>query len=564
MTLQMVRPSRSRGAVPVVLALASLAGWALPAPASADERTGRVLVRIAGPAGDAPAARAATVRAVVARSGARRTGVALPRLRTEVLRPPPGVPVAAFARTLRALPGVEGVELERRHRLRVVPDDPALVTAEPRATAPDTALQWWVRRTGLFGAWDITRGEDAKVAIIDTGIDGQHPEFAGRILDAQDRDPGGTGSATTDEIGHGTHVASLACAAGDNGIGITGAGLGCRLLVYKTDLSDASIAQSIMSAADAGAHAINMSFGTDGSRPAARVLVDAIDYAVARGAVLVAAAADEPIEEQGDPSNVLQPTGTGPDLTAGRGLSVTAANFLDRRASFAGLGSQISLAAYGAYNVSGGPRGLFGALPGQTTEIERGGLFDEGCSCRASLDGDDRYGYLQGTSMAAPIVAASAALVRELNPDLPALEVVRLLKATARRPAGTGWTAELGWGILDTGAAVTAARTIDRRAPTSRLRRPARPRHGRLTLRWTAADRAPSRLVPSGLQAVEVWRSANGGRARRVATSRGSRVRLRVAAGSRYTFFTVAVDRAGNREVRPSKPDVRVAVARRR
>ncbi len=560
--MQMAGPSRPRRTRIVGLALISFA--CLCAPASAEDRTGRLLVRLdPGPSG-APAARAAAVRAVVSRSGARRTGIALPKLRTEVLRPPVGVSPSAFARTLRALPGVAGVELERRHRLRFVPDDPALVTAEPRATAPETPLQWWVGRTGLFGAWDITRGEDAKVAVIDTGIDGQHPEFAGRILQAVDRDPGGSGTATTDEIGHGTHVASLACAAGDNGIGMTGAGLGCRLLVYKTDLSDSSIAQSIMSAADAGAHAINMSFGTDGSQPAARVLVDAIDYAVDRGAVLVAAAADAPVEEQGDPSNVLQPTATGPDITAGRGLSVTAANFLDERASFAGLGSQISLAAYGAYNVSGGPRGMFGAFPAQTTELERGGLFDAGCSCRASVDGDDRYAYLQGTSMAAPIVAASAALVRELNPDIPVLEVVRLMKATARRPQGTGWTAELGWGILDTGAAVAAARTMDRRPPTSRLRKPGRPKAGRLTLSWTAADRAPARLVAGGLDTVEVWRSANGRRARKVATSRGSRIRLRVAAGSRYTFFTVAVDKAGNREAAPSSPDARIRIARRR
>lgn len=557
----MVSQPRLRGAVLVVLVL--LASWAAPS-AAADGTTGRVLVELEGRAAGTPVARASAVRSIVRRSGARRTGVALPQLRTEVLRPPAGVGPAAFARALRGLPGVAAAEVERRHRLRYVPDDPSLATAEPRATAPETPLQWWVARTGLFTAWDITRGEGATVAVIDTGIDGGHPDFAGRILSAQDVDPGGGGTATTDEVGHGTHVASMACAAGDNAVGIVGAGFACRLLVYKTDLSDASIAQSITSAADAGAHAINMSFGTDGSRPAARVLVEAIDYAVAKGAVLVAAAADEPVEEQGDPSNVLQPTGTGPDMTAGKGLSVTAANFLDERASFAGLGSQISLAAYGAYNVSGGPRGLFGAFPSGTTELERGGLFDAGCSCRASLDGDDRYAYLQGTSMAAPIVAAGAALVRELNPDIPVLEVVRLLKATARRPAGTGWTAGLGWGILDVGAAVSAARTIDRRVPTSKLRRPGKPKDGRLTLRWTAADPSAPELVASGVEEVEIWRSANGRKARRVATSRGSQVRLKVARGSRYAFFTVAVDEAGNRESAPARPDARVRIARAR
>jgi subtilisin family serine protease len=543
-------------------ALATLLASAfLVVPATAaGATTGRLLVtwdRAPATQAQAPRAHASALRTAGAR-----TIATLPRLRTDVVRPPAGVAPSAFARTLRAVDGVRLVQAERRHELRYQPNDPSLVTPEPRATAPDTPLQWWVQRTGLFTAWDITRGDNARIAVLDTGIDGGHPEFAGRIVGAVDDDASGEGTATTDEIGHGTHVASMACAAGDNGAGLVGAGFACKMLIYKTDLSDSSVARSIVAATDAGVHAINMSFGTDGRQPAAQVIVDAIAYAVRHDVVLVAAAADEPVEEQGDPSNVLQPTGTGADITAGLGLSVTAANFLDKRANFAGMGSQISLAAYGAYNVSGGPRGIFGAFPAQETSLERGSIFTPGCSCRATLDGDSRYAYLQGTSMAAPIVTATAALVRELNPDLKALEVVRLLKETASRPAGSGWNPDLGWGILDAGAAITAARTIDRRAPVSRLRRPAAPRGGRVTLKWTAQDDAPARLQASGLDTIEVWRAANGRKARRVARTRKSSVRLKVARGSRYDFFTIAVDRAGNREREPARADVRVRVAR--
>lgn len=549
-------PTGSRWTAPLALcALALLAG---PGTAHAGT-TGRLLVTYDA---QVPTARTSAVRAVIARSGGARAG-SLPRLRTDVVRPPTGVGPAAFARTLRRVRGVRRVQVERRHELRYQPDDPALVTPEPRATAPGTPLQWWAQRTGLFRAWDVTRGDGARVAVIDTGIDAGHPDLAGRILAAVDDDAPGGGTATTDEIGHGTHVASMACAAGDNGTGLVGAGFGCRMLIFKTDLSDGSVARSIVAATDAGAHAINMSFGTDGRRPAAQVIVDAVAYAVRHDVVLVAAAADEPVQEQGDPSNVLQPTGTGPDIAAGRGLSVTAANFHDQRASFAGLGSQISLAAYGAYNVSGGPRGIFGAFPAQRTRLEQGSIFTSGCNCRAALEGDERYAYLQGTSMAAPIVSAVAALVRELNPDLTALEVVRLLKETAARPAGTGWSAELGWGILDAGAAISVARGIDRRAPVSRLRRTAGPRDGRVTLRWTVRDAAPARLLPSGLDTIEVWRSANGRKARRVARTRKSSVRLKVARGSRYDFFTIAVDKAGNRELAPTRADVRVRASRR-
>ena len=98
--------------------------------------------------------------------------------------------------------------------------------------------------------------------------------------------------------------------------------------------------------------------------------------------------------------------------------------------------------------------------------LERGGTKDHpaGCGCRTSYHGDSRYAYLEGTSMAAPQVAATAALMRRMNPDLKAGDIIRLLKRTARRPAGRGWSPELGWGILDADAAVLAARSLDRSA----------------------------------------------------------------------------------------------------
>src|SRR3954453_4513426 len=91
--------------------------------------------------------------------------------------------------------------------------------------------------------------------------------------------------------------------------------------------------------------------------------------------------------------------------------------------------------------------------------------------------------------MAAPMVAAAAAMVRHLNPDMPATEMVRLLKQTARRPPGTGWTPELGWGILDAGTGLAVARTLDRRAPRSKMRvLPRRTGRTALTLRWRGGD----------------------------------------------------------------------------
>ncbi len=555
MTRRLAPPlAAAAAAAALTPAMVAAAGGRATAARPEGGTTGRLLVTL-----DAGATTRA-VRAAVIRTGAD-TGAVVPQIDLMTVRPPAGAGAEATATALRALPGVAKVEVERRFTLRDVPNDPALSTPETAPGTPaGTTLEWWAQRQNLPALWDITRGSKATVAVIDTGIDGGHPDLGPQISASIDNDATrGAGPATTDEVGHGTNVASLACAAGDNGIGLVGAGRDCRLLIVKSDLSDSSVATSIVQAVDGGADAINMSFGTDGSQPAATPIVRAIDYAVSNGVILVAAAADEPTQEQGDPSNVLQPTGTGSDITQGKGLSITAAEFSGRRAPFAGLGSQISMAAYGSFDQRVGPPGIFGAFPGNATDLEQASLFGPGCGCRATFNGDNRYAYLQGTSMAAPMVAAVAALIKDLNPDLSAPEVIRILKQTATRPAGTGFTADLGWGILNGGLAGAAARGVDRRAPTSSVRTTARVVRGRsVQLNIRSSDKAPPGLKASGVRKVELYRVANGGKARRLLTTTKSKVRVPVRRGSRYRFWTRAVDEAGNREAAPTKSDTTV------
>ncbi len=550
--------------LPVVV-LASPVAQAQAAP----ERTGRLLVTLdRPPATSAVGARAAA--ALLALGGVRLDGAQVPQIGLVSVRPTGGLALSALAAILRRQPGVRSVEVEHRYSLRYVPNDPALTAPEISAgTPPGISLQWWVGRIGLPAAWDVARGDNAVVAVIDTGVDGAHPDLAGKIADSIDNDGvPGHGGATSDENGHGTHVSALACGAGDNGFGVVGAGLNCRLLVIKSDLSDGSVARSIVQAADRGADALNMSFGTDGQIAPAQAVSQAIDYAVAKDVLLVAAAADNPVEENGDPANALQPTGTGPDITAGRGLTVTAANFSGARASFAGRGSQISLAAPGSFDDRLGPTGIFSAFPGNETQLESGGglLFPApGCRCRATFNGEARYAYLEGTSMAAPIVTGVAALVRQANPDATAQDVIRTLKQTATRPAGSGWNPELGWGIVDPTAALGAVRAIDRRAPQSRLTGRTRIRGARsFTLRWSGQDLALAGLSASGVALYEVYRSTNKGPFRRIKRTHATKLKVAVKPGSSYRYYTIAVDKAGNREVVPAKADLSTRVDRKR
>ena len=165
-------------AVTTGLAAASAAG-AAPVRA-ADPATGRLLVTVdRATAG----ARSAAVRAGIARAGARVAGPVVPQLRLITVRPSAGAARRrATAARLRRQPGVARVEVEHRARLRLLPNDPALSAPDPTPGTPaGVSMEWWAAREDLPSAWDVSRGAGAKVAVIDTGIDASHPEFAGRI-----------------------------------------------------------------------------------------------------------------------------------------------------------------------------------------------------------------------------------------------------------------------------------------------------------------------------------------------------------------------------------------------
>jgi serine protease len=539
-------------------ALATVAVAALAAPAAQAEgprHTDRWLAVLERPD---QARSPRLVDRLMDRTGVRRAGPGAPSLGVLTLRGS----ARAIGR-LRRDPAVGRVSREWVRGLRRVPNDPALWTAEGEyAVASGTPVQWTLARHGFPAAWDVTTGAEARVAVLDTGIDGTHPELAGKILSAESIDGS---DPRTDRDGHGTHVAGLACAATDDGRGVAGAGWGCGLHVVKlgTDVTgripDEDIVRGLALAIAHTPHAINMSFG---GGPDSAALDAAIQAAYDRGIVLVAAASNngEGIR-QGAPASLLQPDDA-ENLDAGRGLVVTAADFSDTRAG-TGRGPGVSLAAYGFYDETRGPPGLISTYPGAFTLRDLRSctpIVLSRCS-RRDLGGVNAYAYLQGTSMAAPHVAALAALVGALNPQLATSEKLRIIKATARRSGG--WSPDLGWGILDAAAAVDLARRVDRLAPASRVRVAKRGAR-RVRLRFRTRDPGAARgLLPSGVRRIELFGRRGGRPVRRLRSYRPRRgVVIRLRPG-RWRLYTQASDGAGNIEGAPRRPDDRVRVRRR-
>jgi len=543
----------ARIARPLLLALVALAVLS-PVASARVERTGRYLVTF----DEKRTARSSVLlREVLDDTGARRAGDGVPELGVATVKGSPRA-IAALGRD----PAVKSVSVEYRREFRRTPNDPALGGQEPGASA-GTVPQWWLRRQSFPALWDVTTGSGAVVGVIDSGINGGHPELGGKI--ASTAELGTSTGAGFDEDGHGTHVSGLACANTNDGRGVAGAGWGCRIVLVKAPLlRDEDIAEGIRIAVDRGAHAINMSFG---GGPGTAILSQAINYAVRRNVVLVASASNSSVADQGAPASELQP-GDAPNIAAGRGLVVTGADFSDRNAG-TGNGPQISVAAYGFYDgipPYEGPIGLLSTWPANQTSRDKGILLGQPpCRCRTSVGGDSRYARLEGTSMSAPQVTALAALIGHLNPALTVREKLRIIKGTAR---GRGsWNPSLGFGIIDAGRAVDAARRVDRRAPESRLRarRTARLKRGsrrvRARLRWRGKDLAGrAGLVASGVRSYDVFLKRGRGRFRRI--RRATRRRTTVVALRRgsYRLYTRNRDRAGNVERAPRKADARVVV----
>jgi subtilisin family serine protease len=337
------------------------------------------------------------------------------------VRVPPGSNTPALAADLNRFGAfIERAELDGMGGVAsTIPDD------------PDFALQWGMLNTGqevagatgtpgadinITPAWDITVGaEDLVLAVLDAGMD-EHAEIVGRMIPGRNV----TADPDNDDTGdvcwsHGTHVAGIAAATGNNNLGVAGADWSCRIMPVRvlTNCSnnpESWLAEGIVWATDNGADLINMSLQFFQGSSA---LHDAVLYAHGQGVVMIAAAGNQGATAVAFPA---------------RWPETIAVGAIDNRGN--------------RWNLSNRGPNLDVMGPGVSVW---------------SLKGTTQYQFFSGTSMATPHVSGAISLMMSLDWDLTPDQLRQLVQDTAVDMGPVGFDNETGHGRLDAHAAILEA-----------------------------------------------------------------------------------------------------------
>ncbi|WHY73170.1 S8 family peptidase [Fictibacillus enclensis] len=256
-----------------------------------------------------------------------------------------------------------------------------------------SSYQYAPQKVGAQSAWDVTKGSSSvKVAIVDTGVDYNHPDLAGKVIKGYDYVDNDSDPMDLNE--HGTHCAGIAAAVTNNSRGIAGMApnvsvLAVRVLDANGSGSLDDVASGIRYAADQGAKVISLSLGGPSS---ASTLQSAVSYAASKGSVVVAAAGNESTSAPSYPAYYSS------------AIAVAATDQNDRLASFSNYGSWVDVAAPGV--------NILSTIPG------------------------GNYAYLSGTSMATPLVAGVAGLLASQGRS--ASQIRSAIENTADKISGTG------------------------------------------------------------------------------------------------------------------------------
>ncbi len=296
-----------------------------------------------------------------------------------------------------------------------------VVAATPAPARADSirGYEWHLTTLRVAQAHHLSTGRGVIVGLVDSGVRADHPDLAGSVLPGASMIKSIPGDGRKDNSGHGTEMAGLIAGHGHgsgHSDGILGIAPAAKVLPVVAGASSVirakDVAAGIRWAADHGARVISVSIGTAG--PSFDYMVDAVRYAIAKDAVVIAAAGNNDGGDVESPANV-------PGV-----IAVAATDQSGKPATFAARGAGVALAAPGVHMI--------------TTE-DRPGL--------------DDYSISDGTSQATAVVAGVAALVRARYPNLNAASVVDRLVRTARDAGGHGRDPSYGYGVVDPVAALT-------------------------------------------------------------------------------------------------------------
>jgi len=356
---------------------------------------------------------------------------------------------------LRSDPHVEYVHPNYVAHLVYTPNDPYWSSSgswgQPRAD------QWDLKLMHTSQAWDVTRGNGVVVAVVDTGLDINHPDIAGNVWtnpgevpdngidddgngfidDVHGWSPLANSNQVEDSVGHGTHVAGTIAAQDNNGIGVAGVAPDAKIMpvqVFSFSSDSFTLSQGLLYAANNGADVINNSWEVcSGYCPTVGVVEDAVRTAHAAGAVVVFAAGNEGADIRDRSPQNLPET-----------VLVSATTPKDVRADFSNFGL-VDVAAPGSGDPSDEvPEPTYGILSLKSA------FCLEPWICNDDRKVGDNYVRLAGTSMAAPHVAGVAALILGLHPTYSPEQVRQVLRRTSVDANGNGYDTNLGYGRVDT------------------------------------------------------------------------------------------------------------------
>lgn len=283
--------------------------------------------------------------------------------------------------------------------------------------------QWALRVLGASDVWDTATGTGVIVAVLDTGVDGTHPDLQGQIVEGYDPytweiiDP----NEDSDTYGHGTHVAGII--AGKKGGGkIRGLAYEAKIMPIRIFrpyyVGDWCVADGIRWAVDHGADVLSNSWGGPGY---SYILKAAFDYAMANNVVVVAAAGNGHTDQHWHYPSAF--TGI---------IAVSASTARDEITSWSSRGDYISVAAPGSIILS--------SIPVRSSEEE-------------GINGEP-YAYWSGTSMATPYVSALVALLKQKYPQATPYQIRKMIESSAKDIEEPGYDTASGFGRISPASAL--------------------------------------------------------------------------------------------------------------